>query len=58
MAARANRILKDEFYLNQTFTNINPAKKATKSTINLYDEKRLHLSLGFKTLNMVYKLTA
>ena len=47
MAARANRILKDEFYLNQTFTNINHAKKATKNAINLYNEIRLHLSLDF-----------
>lgn len=30
MAERVNRILKDEFYLDQTFTNINHAKKATK----------------------------
>lgn len=58
MAERVNRILKDEFYLDQTFTNINHAKKATKNAINLYNEIRLHLSLDFKTPNMVYKLTA
>ncbi|MBP0905843.1 integrase core domain-containing protein [Mariniflexile gromovii] len=51
-------ILKDEFYLDQTFTNIAHAKRATKNAINLYNEIRLHLSLDFKTPNMVYKLTA
>jgi len=29
-----------------------------KSAIKLYNEVRLHLSLDFKTLNMVYKLSA
>ncbi|WP_366518853.1 integrase core domain-containing protein, partial [uncultured Winogradskyella sp.] len=34
------------------------AKRATKNAINLYNEIRLHLSLDYKTPNMVYKLTA
>ena len=58
LAERVNGILKDEFYLDQTFTNIAHAKRATKNAINLYNEVRLHLSLDFKTPNMVYKLTA
>ena len=58
LAERVNGILKDEFYLDQTFTNIAHAKRATKNAINLYNEVRLHLSLNFKTPNMVYKLTA
>ena len=58
LAERVNGILKDEFYLDQTFTNIAHAKKATKNAINLYNEIRLHLSLDFRTPNMVYKLTA
>ncbi len=58
MAERVNGILKDEFYLDQTFSNINHTKKATKNAINLYNEIRLHLSLDFKTPNMVYKLSA
>ncbi len=28
------------------------------TAINLYNEIRLHLSLGYKTPNMVYKLSA
>lgn len=58
LAERVNGILKDEFYLDQTFTNIAHAKRATKNAINLYNKVRLHLSLDFKTPNMVYKLTA
>lgn len=58
LAERVNGILKDEFYLDQTFANIAHAKRATKNAINLYNEVRLHLSLDFKTPNMVYKLTA
>jgi putative transposase len=58
LAERVNGILKDEFYLDQTFTNIAHAKRATKNAINLYNEIRLHLSLDFKTPNMAYKLTA
>jgi putative transposase len=58
LAERVNGILKDEFYLDQTFTNTTHAKRATKNAINLYNEIRLHLSLNFKTPNMVYKLIA
>jgi len=58
LAERVNGILKDEFYLDQTFMNVAHAKRAAKSAIKLYNEVRLHLSLDFKTPNMVYKLTA
>lgn len=58
MAERVNGILKDEFYLDQVFTDTAHAKRATKNAIKLYNEIRLHLSLDFKTPNMVYKLTA
>ena len=58
IAERVNGILKDEFYLDQTFDSIAHAKRATKNAINLYNEIRLHLSLDFKTPNMVYKVSA
>ena len=58
MAERVNGILKDEFYLDQVFTDVAHAKRATKSAIKLYNEIRLHLSLDFKTPNMVYLKTA
>ena len=58
MAERVNGILKDEFYLDQTFTDVAHAKRATKNAINLYNEIILHLSLDYKTPNMVYQLSA
>lgn len=58
MAERINGILKDEFYLDQTFDSLQHAKRATKNAINLYNEIRLHLSLDYKTPNMVYLKTA
>lgn len=33
LAERINRILKDEFHLDQTFTNTAHAKRATKNAI-------------------------
>ena len=58
MAESVNGILKDEFYLDQTFENVAHAKRATKNAINLYNEVRLHLFLNYKTPNMVYKVSA
>ncbi|MBQ0769706.1 MAG: integrase core domain-containing protein [Bizionia sp.] len=58
MAERVNGILKDEFYLDQTFDNVNHAKRAAKNAINLYNDVRLHLSLDYKTPNMVYQVSA
>jgi transposase InsO family protein len=54
MAERVNGILKDEFYLDQTFDSTAHAKRAAKNAIKLYNEIRLHLSLNFKTPEMVY----
>ena len=58
IAERVNGILKDEFYLDQTFDSVAHAKRATKSAINLYNQIRLHVSLNYKTPNMVYLKTA
>jgi len=55
LAERVNGILKDEFYLDQCFFSTHHASKATKNAINIYNSKRLHLSLGYKTPNMVFK---
>jgi putative transposase len=55
VAERVNGILKDEFYLDQCFFDTEKAKLATKSAIELYNNKRLHLSLGYKTPNMVFE---
>ena len=58
MAERVNGILKDEFYLDQTFADVDHAKRAAKNAINLYNEARLHVSLDYNTPNMVYLKTA
>ena len=44
MAERVNGILKDEFYLDQTFMNKALAKRAAKNAINFHNQARLHLS--------------
>ncbi len=46
------------FRFKQTFDSLAHAKRAAKNAINLYNEVRLHLSLEYRTPNMVYKLTA
>jgi transposase InsO family protein len=55
VAERVNGILKDEFYLDQCFFNTPSAKKATKSAIDIYNNKRLHLSLAYQTPNRVFE---
>ena len=58
IAERVNGILKDEFYLDQTFFSVVHAKKAAKNAIKLYNSKRLHLSLEYKTPNYVHQHAA
>jgi len=58
IAERVNGILKDEFYLDQCFFSTQHARIAAKSAINIYNTKRLHLSLGYKTPDMVFKNAA
>ena len=58
IAERVNGILKDEFYLDQCFFTTEHACIATKNAIKIYNNKRLHLSLGYKTPNMVFKNVA
>lgn len=55
VAERVNGILKDEFYLDQTFTSKEHALRATENAIRIYNSKRLHLSLGYKTPDMVFR---
>ena len=54
VAERVNGILKDEFYLDQCFFSTLHAKRATKNAIKIYNNKRLHVSLGYKIPNMVF----
>lgn len=55
IAERVNGILKDEFYLDQCFTSTKEAMDACKCAIMLYNKQRLHLSLEYKTPEMVHK---
>lgn len=58
IAERVNGILKDEFYLDQCFYSLGHACKATKNAIEIYNSKRLHLSLDYQTPNMVFNNAA
>jgi len=58
VAERINGILKDEFYLDQCFFSTSHAKRAAKNAIKLYNNKRLHVSLGYKTPNSVFENVA
>jgi len=58
VAERVNGILKDEFYLDQCFSNLAHAKKAIKCAVDVYNKHRLHLSLGLKTPESIYRNVA
>ena len=47
-------ILKQEFFLDQTFQNIESIRRAVREAITIYNEERPHLSLAYKTPVMVY----
>ena len=49
VAERINGILKNEFYLNATFTDFNTALKATRDSINIYNHLRPHMALDYQT---------
>jgi transposase InsO family protein len=53
-----NGILKDEFYLDQCFFSTRHAAIAAGNAIEVYNNKRLHVSLGYKTPSMVFKNAA
>ena len=55
IAERVNGILKDKFYLDQTFYNTKHSQVAVKNAIKIYNNERLHLSLDYRTPNMIYK---
>lgn len=58
IAERVNGILKDEFYIDQCFFNIRHARLAINNAVEIYNSKRLHLSLGYKTPNTVFQNVA
>lgn len=54
LAERVNGILKDEF-LTHTYKNIEQARMVIDQSIKIYNSKRPHLSLNFKTPDYVHK---
>lgn len=58
VAERINGILKQEFGLGKTFINIKIAIEAAMDAIYIYNTERLHVSLGYKTPESVYREAA
>jgi len=58
VAERVNGILKQEFGLDKVFPNIKIAAEAAKDAVKIYNSERLHVSLGYKTPESVYRAAA
>lgn len=54
VAERVNGTLKTEFYLDSTFGSLAEARRAVDETIYIYNNIRLHLSLGMVTPSLRY----
>jgi transposase InsO family protein len=48
LAERVNGILKDEFMLGETIRDFKTAKKMVKQAVEIYNEERPHLSIGYE----------
>lgn len=58
LAERVNGILKQEYFLNHEFKSIEHAHKAVSESIYLYNNRRLHRSLEFRTPSEVHRMIA
>jgi putative transposase len=54
LAERVNGILKQEYWLDANFENKSEAKKTTVQGVSLYNNRRPHTALGFKTPEQVH----
>jgi putative transposase len=54
LAERVNGILKQEYWLDANFETKPDARRAVVQGINLYNDRRPHTALGFKTPGMVH----
>lgn len=54
VAERLNGILKHEFMLNRIFPDFAIAEEAVKEAVSVFNNKRLHVALGYRTPDMVY----
>ena len=48
LAERVNGILKDEFMLGETIRDFKTAKKMVKQAVEIYNEERPHLAIGYE----------
>ena len=55
IAERINGILKYEFGLKKTLSNLDVARKMVKQAVTIYNNERLHWSLQFKTPAQVHQ---
>ena len=58
LAERMNGILKQEYYLKETFRTKRQAREAVDEAINLYNTRRLHRSLELQTPEQVHNAAA
>ena len=58
LAERVNGILKDEYGLDRKFKDFLHAEKACKEAVMLYNTRRPHLALKYKTPQQVHQKTA
>ena len=54
IAERLNGILKYEFYLGEILPSLKVAKELVKDAVRIYNTKRLHMSIGYKTPDYVH----
>jgi transposase InsO family protein len=54
LAERVNGILKQEYWLDANFGTVPEARKATIQGVHLYNNRRPHTALGFKTPGTVH----
>jgi putative transposase len=54
LAERVNGILKQEYWLDANFATKPEARMATIQGVNLYNNRRTHTALGFRTPGMVH----
>lgn len=55
VAERINGILKYEFGLKKTIKNVNLAREIMKQAIIIYNQQRIHWSLGLETPDYIHK---
>lgn len=55
VAERVNGVLKYEYGLKHSFVNLKEAQKAVKQAVEIYNTKRIHWSLDFKTPEEVHQ---